>query len=301
MTAARRLVLVTGTPRSGTTPVGDVLAAGPGSCALYEPLNFHVGDRRVRRYFEIPGADGFGDADVDELAAAVRELRLQLRPGLFPEDSGLRRLVKRVTGSQTRASYRRCRLRRDLATIVWKDPFAAFLAPRLAARHGIPTVATVRPPAAVAASFKRLNWRFDVADLARRCGAGPALLSGLDLDRPAVNAAALWHLVNGALLGATTDGVHLLDMERVVADRTGEFRRLYERLGLTWSAAVLDRVQRSGRGTGPARPSGTRAHGGQRDPRAVNDYWRDVLDRDELLVTQRLNDELWQRVRAAAA
>ena len=191
----RRLVLVTGTPRSGTTPVGDVLAAARRTRTLYEPLNRHVGDRRVRRYFEVPGTGGFMDATVDGLVDDVRRLRLRLRPGLFPEDRGPRRLAKRLTGSRARMTYRLARLPPRPRTLVWKDPFAAFLAEDVARRHDVPVVVTLRPPEAVAASFKRLGWAFDVHDLLGRLDADAttrAWLEGLGpADDPVTSATVL--------------------------------------------------------------------------------------------------------------
>lgn len=302
----RRLVLVTGTPRSGTTPVGDLLAAAPRAAALYEPLNAHVGDRRIARYFEVPGAGGFTDESCDELVAAVRELRLRLRPGLFPEDRGLRRAAKRVTGSRTLATYRRCRLHPRLRTIVWKDPFAVFLARRLAAAHDASVVVTVRPPEAVAASFKRLGWRFDVTDLVDRLGtAGAAyrnLVADSGVDGPAGNAAALWYVVNDSLLRAARDvpGIVIVNIDRLLADRVGAMRILYDRLDLAWTPAVERRVLGSGVGVGPARPVGARAHGGHRDPDAVNRYWTEVLTPAEAEAVSRLTGRLWRAVEASA-
>lgn len=306
MTSARRLILVTGTPRSGTTPIGDALAAAPRTRTLYEPLNFHVGDRRVRRYFEIPGAGGFAEADADELVRDIGRLRLRLRPGLFPEDRGLRRAVKRFTGSRTTSTYRAARLDARARTIVWKDPFAAFLAARVAAVHAIPVIATFRPPHAVAASFKRLGWRFDVDDLVSRLAATgfqpDQLEAEWDLSQPAINAAALWRLVNAELLRAAQErpAVCLVDMDAVVADRDGVIRRLYARLGLQWTSRTEAHLDRSAKGEGPAAPQTTRAHGGRRDPAAVNRYWVDVLTAEEADAVSRITDGLHDRLRAHA-
>lgn len=301
----RRLIVVTGSPRSGTTPVGDALAAAPGVRTLYEPLNFHVGDRRVQRYFEVPGTGGFDDATLDDIVTDVRRLRLQLRPGVFPEDRGLRRLAKSVIGSRTRMTYRQCRLDPRLRTIVWKDPFAAFFAAELAGRHGIPVVATIRPPAAVAASFKRLGWGFDVADIIGRLHAQghdyTALLDAAEPSTPVGNAAVLWVLVNDRLLQAyrSTDGIVLLDLERFVEDRRGVLQDLYVRLDLAWTPAVerhLDSTQ--GGDAAPARE--TRAHVGNRDPAAVNHYWIDILDEQEARLVENVTGALWRQLQDEA-
>ena len=298
--------MVTGTPRSGTTPVGDALAAASGVRTLYEPLNAHVGDRRVQRYFEVPGACGFTEQAVDELVRDLRGPRLRLRPGVFPEDRGLRRLAKYVTGSRTRMTYRQCRLDPRLRTIVWKDPFAAFLAEQLATRHDIPVVVAIRPPHAVAASFKRLGWGFDVTDLIRRLGDDgqgyEGLLAQVDTRTPVGNAAVLWHVVNDTLMRASTrtSRIHLLDLDRVVADRQRVFRELYDRLELAWDGAVERHLARTGSGQGPAQPDTDRAHTTDRDPAAVNRYWVDVLDPDEVAAVEAVDGELWEQLRGVA-
>lgn len=305
-TTARRLVLVTGTPRSGTTPVGDVLASVPGTRTLYEPLNLHVGDRRVSHYFEVPGAAGFGHDGVDALVRDVRRLDLRLRPGVFPEDRGLRRAVKRVTGSRTRMTYRQARWLPRTSTLVWKDPFAAFLAEPLAVRHGVPVVVTVRPAEAVAASFKRLGWAFDVPDLVRRLGAtgmaGYRDLIGLgDPTDPVVSGATLWYVVNDALLAASarSPAIHLVDVEHLVRDPLTAYRRLFATLGLPWHRAAERHLDRTSAARGPARPGRHRAHVGRRDPTEVNRYWKDVLDPQETALVQQATGQLWTRLRRA--
>ena len=56
----RRLILVTGVPRSGTTAVGQMLSLAAGAGALHEPFNYHSGLRHIANYFEIPGTVAFG-------------------------------------------------------------------------------------------------------------------------------------------------------------------------------------------------------------------------------------------------
>jgi hypothetical protein len=305
-TADRRLVVVTGTPRSGTTPVGDMLGAAPGAATLYEPLNYHVGDQRVTRYFELVDRGGFSAQTCDAITDDVLRLRPRLQRGVFPEDGGLRRAVKWVVGSQTRQSLRKARRTRRLTTLVWKDPFAVFLAEHISRRHDAPVVVTVRPPAAVAASFKRLGWSFDVADLVHRLGAqGDRYEHLLDVDllkQPWYNGASLWHVVNDWALAAheRLPSVHILDMDRVVVDRTVTMHAVYDRTGLRWTASAERYVNNAGRGEGPTRPTGTRAHGGTRNVAAVNSYWRDVLSVDEAATVERMNADLWERVRVTS-
>ena len=122
------VVLVTGTPRSGTTVVGDMLAKAKGAQYLYEPLNRWVGVKHLDHDFPVPGSAEFDPTQLSELLERIGRVDLSLKPGVFPHDTGWRRVGKRVVGSRTTMSYRRCRVDPTLRTVIWKDPFALFMA-----------------------------------------------------------------------------------------------------------------------------------------------------------------------------
>lgn len=171
----RRLILVTGAPRSGTTAVGQYLGWAERTATLYEPMNYDTGDKCIQRYFEVPGSDEFSFQDFDDLVSRVSRLRLNLKSGIFSGESLRRVLLKTFVGSQSRQSYARARIDPRCQTIIWKDPIAVFAARRLTEQFRVPVVVTPRPPVAVVASFKRLNWQFDVKNISERCQADSAL------------------------------------------------------------------------------------------------------------------------------
>jgi hypothetical protein len=214
-----RVLVVTGSPRSGTTAVGDTLAMAPGVMSLYEPLNATVGDRRVSQYFEVPGSPSFPAEDARRFADDLMHLRLRLRPGIFKRDPAWRKVVKVFTGSRALASYRRARLQPE-STLIWKDPFAIFWLKQLSEDlPGFAAVVTHRPPLAVAASFARLTWRFDVASLLTRLAAAgqfvppqvQRFVAENDMRSPALNGAATWGIVYGWYLHADVTSSTLVD------------------------------------------------------------------------------------------
>ena len=132
-------------PRSGTTGVGTALAHAPGAASLYEPLNPESGLRSVAQYFVLPPAGGLPqDRELSDVLAQVLRVSVRTRTGVWPQDSRLRRAVKQVTGSTSRASAVRIRLDPRVRTVVWKDPFASLLVPTVARDLGIPAVVTIR-------------------------------------------------------------------------------------------------------------------------------------------------------------
>ena len=257
-----RTILVTGCPRSGTTPVGANLALAAGARYLYEPFNPSYGLRAITRYYQLPGADGFSPADLDACVEAIRTLRLDLRPYAGAHDTGWRRWVKRLVGGRSHLSYWRCRLDWTLDTIIWKDPIACLSTAAVVDRHGIPVVVTVRPAAAVAASYKRLQWNPgvpSVLDSLAQVGIDYPELRRRWLDGardPAIGAALLWTVLYTTLLrwAGSRPSIRFLSLQASLDDPVAVYRDLYGWLELPWSERVEHALRREAQ-KGRASPS----------------------------------------------
>lgn len=297
----KRLILVTGAPRSGTTAVGRMLGLGTGVGTLHEPFNLLVGLREIEHYFEIPGTGTCSAEKFDDCIGRLRDLRLKFKPGVFPREQGLRRYFKQVFGGRAHNSYRLCRWQPGLHTLIWKDPFAALAADRIATRHGIDVVVTLRNPWAVAASFKRMGWAFDLDDLVMRLRERglslPAHTTAWNARHtPVANAALLWHVIYASLQNWSRDSARLtlLSLDRVVAEPEATYAGLYKRLGLVWSERIAARISRNYTSeTGRDQPQGQRAHDQRRDLGAVNTYWKGLLNEEERALVSEINAELW--------
>ncbi len=297
--ADRRIVLVTGAPRSGTTVVGDVLAARRGSVALYEPMNIQSGDKRFGVPFPVPGASGFDAGALDDFLADLRVLRLDLRSGVFPHETGVAAFGKRLIGSRARASLRGARLRPWADTLVWKDPFALLCVPALIGL-GLPVIVTYRPAAAIAASFKRLNWTFDVEAIHRR-----AVVGGLDVAPPStgervgretVCAVHIWRLCVEMCLSLGSGGPLTVSTGDLAAAPGPAFDAIFARAGLAADARAAREIGARFRPRAAAAIPSGHPHSRNRDPRSVNSYWREVLSAEERAFVARETSELESRI-----
>ncbi|MEO1775512.1 MAG: sulfotransferase [Pseudomonadota bacterium] len=282
----RRLVLVVGPPRSGTTAVGEVLGTAPHTATLHEPTNFHTGDRRVRRYFDFLSDGGEELATLRAIEADVKALRLRLKTGAFPNEAPHRQLLKRLIGGRTTWSLWKARLTPALQTIVWKDPFMTFSLQQLQCFRQAPVVACYRPPEAVAASFKRLNWRWSATEIAAALGRDSFETAGDQRDA-AFRGADFWALAYTELLEQARSGRYLrfLDLDDVVADPVGTYRRVFAFCGLEWTDRVERRLTAAFGGTeskADAVPRAGQTHVKDRDLGAVNTYWSKVLSATEI-------------------
>ncbi len=284
----RNTFLVTGTPRSGTTVVGDILGLAPSTVTLYEPMNGDSGDRSVDRYFEIPGAHGYSKKSFADLVSRVSRLDLKLRPGNFAHETGLRKLAKKIIGGRSRHSLRMAKLQPTAQNVIWKDPIAPFAARAFIECTGQPVVATFRPPHAVVASLKRLNWTYNIQEIDD--GLKGKYLSRNPMRSPddvVEGGAALWAMVYGELMElheAYPDKVHFVSTEYLIDDALPVFERLFDDLSLEMTDKIREKiVARFTPKDAPETPNG-HPHSRNRDIRPANESWRKILTENEIAV-----------------
>ena len=306
----KKLVLVTGVPRSGTTPIGSILALAPGCRELYEPLSPIVGLTAVTNWYEIQGTESLSDQLLDRIVEQIRSLELELKDSIHERGSPIWQAVKRLTyGSRTKFSARLCQFDPRLKTIIWKDPNACLLAERVARVHGVPVIIACRPPLAVAASFKRLQWGAGALDVAERLAelgfdfsTEIEAVKG-DADEPAIQGTLLWHFVYTVLLDWHRKGAKFLfvDLNSILLDPVESYRKLYAFAGLTWTPQIESTIAtryRSGSNR-PDVPKSGKQHDRSRNLEAVNTYWTDLLDEREVAACSDLNSALWEDLKTA--
>lgn len=302
-----RIILVTGSPRSGTTAVGRNLALPPTVGSLYEPFNVHAGLKEIRHQFEIVGANSFTIARLAAVLDGIEHLRLpKWKAPVRPTDNLIRRLLKHAVGGLGRQSYLKCRLNPFIDTLVWKDPLAAFMAEEVAQRYGMPVLVTVRPPQAVAASFKRMNWKPDpnaIIDAFRQVGwsdNGLRKRFGSQFYEPTIAAAAVWWLVYSKLVNwaGSCANMQFVSVQDLVKDPVRIYRSLYEKFELPWSSRIERRVRSEysqehiAEKNLPAKP-----HIKKRSMKDINVYGSSLLSSTEKSIIHEMTDELWQQMK----
>lgn len=150
-------ILVTGAPRSGTTWLARQLANSPGTTLPgREPMNARSDSKHwynpTGRQYALGGTlDGWTRL-TEPTAKQCRSLRLAYS-GLHPM------LLSRYGQNQWRSLTPRTR-------VIVKDPFALLSLPAICRTTGATPVVVVRHPGAVLASYRRMGWSPDVAELA---------------------------------------------------------------------------------------------------------------------------------------
>lgn len=279
-------LLVTGAHRTGTTWVGKMLAAG-GFAYVSEPLNVQhrlgVMAAPVRHWYQYITREN----EAEFLPAFQKTLAL--RYGLLAEIKSLRSRRDLL------------RMGRDLGIFLWggvtrrpallKDPFAVFSLPWFMERLDCRVVVTVRHPAAFASSLKRLDWPFDFHDLLDQ----PLLMRDhlepfrADMERTPPGdiigqAALLWRMVYRVVHFARQRFPTILVVrhEDLSLDPVGGFARVYESLGLAYTAKVQETIRASSSGENPGELSRQKIHSVKLDSRVNLENWKKRLSADEI-------------------
>lgn len=281
----QEFILVTGTPRSGTTAVGSLLSLSARTFYLYEPTNFHAGDRAVTDYFMVPGSPRFSAADAKALYDRIFQLDLDLKQGVWDHEKGFKRALKRVTGGRTKNSYRICRYNKFLKNIIWKDPFMMFSIGYMLDHYSMPIVVTQRRVEGVAASFKRFGWGFDIPRLLSDLPYGLDIAeeaANFDFSDPVVNAAALYSLAKLELDRlAQNPRVLVVDLDDLIDRPVEMVASIYDHCGLAFTDLIQAKVEGIYSRKGKTQYSNSKAHVKNRDLSQIKTYWSKFLTRED--------------------
>jgi hypothetical protein len=280
-------ILVTGSPRSGTTWLGQMIASHPSVVYVWEPFNYY------NRPYYAPMHCWFQHVTAEQEASFRKYLRplLEFR---YPWLEAVleRRTARRFVGATQRtvtAWWQRLTGCRPLM----KDPIALFSAEWLARTYGMDVIVLIRHPAAFVSSLKRLNWRYRFHNFVQQ----PELLNGL--LRPFAEQILAHHRVEQSLID---DGILLwrvvhhvirhyqqhhpdwifLRHEDISQHPLEEFARIFERIGLPMTPEVRCAIEAHSSEDNPHEAGDQVIHQLKRHSKANIWNWRQRLSAEEI-------------------
>ncbi|HEV2591602.1 MAG TPA: sulfotransferase [Gaiellaceae bacterium] len=283
-----RPILVTGSPRSGTTWVGRVICASKGAEYLSEPFNPEnrsLVDLRINRWFTYVCRDNEADFLTSFDAALSHRPRVMASLRRMRQPSDVVRIARRVAQS--------ARGRSRGGRLLFKDPFAAFSAEWFADRLGAQVVVVVRHPLPVVASLKRLGWTFPLEDLLsqplflRDCvhaeTLAESLLSEGNLEPLLVNCLC-WCLIYDHLreIAARRPDIIVVRHEDLSAHPEEAYEELFDSLGLPLTNDVVHQLRHMTEPSNPAELDIDNPHSTRLHSRANLENWRSRLTASEI-------------------
>lgn len=293
-------ILVTGGHRTGTTWVGQMLAAGGQAAYISEPLNVLHRPGVMRTPVQLwytyvcPETENTYLRSLQETLAFRYHLLLEIR-SLRSRKDFLR--MCRDAWVFTRGAILS---QRPLI----KDPFAAFSIPWFIERLGCQVVVTVRHPAAFASSLKRLDWPFQLDHLL----AQPLLMRHwlepfrdeiLTIPREDIvgQASLLWKMIYYVVdqLRDRYPQIVVIHHEDLSWEPVQGFKSLYATLGLDFSPKVEQIILRSSSSENPSELSRQAAHAIHLDSRANLHNWKRRLAPGDLERIQHITASVVER------
>jgi len=298
-------ILVTGSMRSGTTFVGEVLSQSGNLFYIHEPLNRTWGIEGVEHWFPY----------VHDETSRYAKLVDQLLTGNFrykrpANGHWLKRGIKQIVGTPTswRSVYYRYFVhgRRHM---LLKDPLSAFASRYMNEQHGVDVVMLVRHPIAFYYSNRRLGWGFDFQHLLQQEALidthlhdEVSLLEREDLSY-AQQMGLLWRCVYIVLSAFEDERQNRVDGGAWIAQRHEDlcltpeetFADMMERLNIPFTGTIRSIVRRKTRSQNSVHAHGNTAHQTERNSQRLAEYWKDRVDRTAVRQIRELTGEVASR------
>ena len=285
----RAPILVTGSHRSGTGWVGEMLAAtpSPGLAYLWEPFSLRARRGICNAPFRYWFTYVCGENEAAFREPVAQTLAFRYHP--LVELGSLR--SPKDAGRFARDWYVTERHRRRHAVPLFKDPIAVFSAAWLADTFGMDVLVLIRHPAAFVRSIVRNGWDHPFSHfLAQPLMMRDQLSSFHDeierfarSEQPLMDQAILlWNVIHHQILRfrderADWDFVRHEDLSREPVEG---FRALYERFGLAWSDDVRHTVEEHSGVGNPEETMDAASH--KRDSLRAISAWKDRLSPEEI-------------------
>lgn len=153
----KKPIIISGIPRSGTTPLGKVLSSIEGFSMIYEPFNVNQGINDINFNYPYPGKN----ISVKEFQSIFNDLiqfNSSFKKGYLKHDNFAKKIIKTIFGNESSLSYLKAKKRSTNGQLLIKDPFLLFSSEELCLNHKV--IICHRPLKPLAASFKRMKWNF---------------------------------------------------------------------------------------------------------------------------------------------
>ena len=258
---SRKRILVTGSPRAGTTWTGRMIARAPGMGYIHEPFTPNGG---VLSGFANP-LTGF-EYITEENSYKFEKYLEDLLDFKYPVRTNVVHSKSAREAAQMLwvfADLSKQRLKKR--TAVMKDPVAIFSAPWLARHFDMNVVVMIRHPAAFCSSLKVLNWKFDFNHFLMQ----PQLMRETRLadfeseiryfaeneQEIILQGTLLWNCMYAVINEYRTryPGWLFLKHEELSMNPVDSFRKVYAELGLEFTTNVRTAIEESSSGQNPKR------------------------------------------------
>lgn len=284
---SNRPILVTGSHRSGSTWVGQMIARAPSVAYIHEPFNIkpepgHFGGEFASWFTYVC------DDNADQFEAYVRRC-LELK---YPLSTKLRASKSPANWGRSLVSWARfVSQKRPGQQPLMKDPLAVFSADWLARKFDMQVIVLTRHPAAFAGSLKKAGWSHPFDHFLDQ----PLLMRDHLADfRPQIElfaeeeqdiidqAILLWNMIHSVIYQYHSEHPDWMFVrhEDISLSPVEQFGAIYDYLGLHYSDAIQEEIATFSRADPVSEADDLLSI--KRDSRYNLGRWKDRLTEDEI-------------------
>ena len=132
----KKPIIISGIPRSGTTPLGRVLSSIKGFSMIYEPFNVNQGIVDVQFNYPYPGKN-ISVQEFQSIFNSLVQFKSSFKKGFLKHDSFIKRIFKTFFGNESSLSYFKSKKSSSLKQLIIKDPFLLFSSKELCLNHKV--------------------------------------------------------------------------------------------------------------------------------------------------------------------
>ena len=287
---------MTGSHRSGTTWVGQMIAKSPNVYYIDEPFNIAhdpgVFKLKIDKWFYyVPreANEPYYSAIFDMLCSKQYDLLRGLSSvRSFGE---IRRVLKHASDSW-QASLRHSRS-------LLKDPIAIFSAEWLAAKFPLDVIVMIRHPAAFVSSLKRFNWHHEFDHFLNQPRLMTDWLYPFEADLRSSpqdivdQGVLLWRIIYSAVdkYRRLHPDWMFVRHEDLSGDPIGGFRNIFNHLQIKWTPEVAGIIASFSRSDNPVQSTNPMLI--ERNSAAAAKAWKNLLSKEEIDRVRRGTEDIW--------
>ncbi|MFO7890237.1 MAG: sulfotransferase [bacterium] len=285
----QRIILVTGSNRSGTTWVGNILAATGQAKLVYEPFNIAYQKNKGNHP---PFSNHFHFVLEKETPDVKQYIEKFLKSDNLSwiDDFKNKVSLKHFLGATYR--YINRFLKSNNKIHILKDPIALFSAPWFYDVFNSSVVVLIRHPAAYVASIKRVNWRSNPKNILNQKEFVKKYLLPLKNEiqafKPTQNnileeATLRWKIYHFVIKSYMSEYPWIfIKHEDLCNDPVRQFRSLYSRLNLDFSQKTEEKISISSESNNDENTIDKKVHVLERDSKQLIKDWKNRLTNKEI-------------------
>lgn len=291
-------LLVTGTIRSGTTFVGEVLQKATCYRLINEPFSYNHGIKGIKHWN--PYTDGeveFYNNLIDDFFKMKSDFKLH-------ERKKSDRVLKQVIKSKAHLNYLQVKLKSNILgqqNMILKDPLSALLSKYLYTHYKVGVLILIRHPAAFYYSNKRLGWDFDMQHLFNQKElVEKYLYEEQKIFSTRMNYAErislLWRCINKVLLSYNANSEigkywKLVTHEDICVKPQKVFNSIFNEFEIPYTSEIQGHISASTSKTNNTDVGGE-THILERNSKNLKDYWKGKISDSEISALKSITEDI---------